>query len=203
MDQGSIEWIEARLGKVTASRLDDLMAATKSGPAASRRNYMAELLTERLTGQAYPQFISADMLRGIELEPAAREAYEIETGETVSRMGFVPHACIEMTGASPDGAVGDEGLVEIKCPKTATHLSYLLAGVPPADYVPQMTWQVACTGREWCDFVSYDPRLPENLQLFIVRFVPTEVQLNAAERAVEEFLKELDDLEKRVRALRR
>jgi len=201
--QGGDEWKQARVGKVTASRVDDVMATTKSGPAASRANYMAEVLSERLTDDPYPQFVSGDMRRGTEVEPEARTSFEVETGIMVRPVGFVPHPVIPMFGASPDGLIGDEGLLELKCPKTATHLKYLLAGVPPPEYVPQMTAQCSCTGRPFVWFASYDPRLPEDLKLFIVKFTPTQAQIAHMESTVKAFLAELSELEARVRGIRK
>jgi putative phage-type endonuclease len=195
--QGTGEWFAARCGKVTASRIADVMAVTKTGPAATRKNYMAQLITERLTGEVAPTFSNAAMQWGTDTEPMAREAYEQAQLVGVERVGFVDHPTIVMSGASPDGLVGSDGLVEIKCPNTATHLETLESGKIADKYMKQMMWQMACTAREWCDFVSYDPRLPENMQLFIKR-VERDDSLPKIEGAVTEFLAELkkrvDDL---------
>ena len=185
-------WWAARLGKVTASRVADVVAKTKSGYSASRQNYMADLIVERLTGQKASNFSNAAMDWGVEQEPAARAAYSARTGELVEEAGFINHPTIAMSGASPDGFVG-EGCVEYKCPNTATHLEYLLAGKPPEKYVTQMQWQMACTGRAFCDFVSFDPRLPEHLQMLIVRVPRDDNRIAELETEVRKFLAELDD----------
>lgn len=190
--QGSPEWFAARLGRVTASRVADVVAKTKTGWGASRANYMAELIAERLTGEPAEKFSNAAMQWGTEKEPDARAAYEFRTDAEVVQVGFVEHPAIPMTGASPDGLVGETGQVEIKCPNTATHLDTLLCRSVPGKYVTQMQWQMACTGREWCDFVSYDPRLPESMRVF-VRRVPRDPELIASlEKDVADFLSELD-----------
>lgn len=193
MIQGSDEWFAARLGKVTASRMADVMARTKTGWGASRANYMAELLCERLTGQMQERFTNAAMQWGTDTEPQARAAYEFMTGNAVEEVGFVDHPTIAMSGASPDGLVGADGLVEIKCPNTATHIDMLLSEEIPNKYRMQMLWQIACTGREWCDFVSFDPRLPADMQLFDVRIYPGHGEIEAMESAAREFLRELDE----------
>lgn len=201
MDQGSIEWLNARLGRVTASRMDDLMARTKSGYGATRSNYMAQLIAERLTGVPNDSYTSAAMLWGTEQEPAARAAYEFHREIEVVESGFVLHPSIGDTGASPDGIVGDDGLVEIKCPNTATHIDTLLTKQVPGKYVKQMLWQMECTGRKWCDFVSYDPRMPEHLKLFVYR-VQFDEKLALDMRAeVELFLSEMFEKLERLRKL--
>ena len=192
MDQRTPEWFSARLGKVTASRIADIIAKTKTGYSASRANYMAEMICERLTGMQGASYSNAAMAWGTETEPMARAAYEGAVGSLVIETGFVPHANIEMSGASPDGLVGDDGLVEIKCPMTATHIETLLGQSVPAKYVTQMQWQMACTGRKWCDFVSFDPRMPENMQIFVKRVGRDEVLIASLETEVIQFLKELD-----------
>lgn len=192
MEQRTQEWFSARLAKVTASRVADVVAKTKTGYSASRANYMAELICERLTGMQGASYSNAAMAWGIETEPMARAAYEGAMGSLVIETGFVPHAAIEMSGASPDGLVGDDGLVEIKCPMTATHIETLLGQSVPAKYVTQMQWQMACTGRKWCDFVSFDPRMPENMQIFVKRIGRDEVLIASLETEVIQFLKELD-----------
>jgi putative phage-type endonuclease len=185
-------WWASRLGKVTASRVADVVAKTAKGYGASRENYMADLIVERLTGQKAAGFSSAAMEWGVEQEPHARAAYSARTGELVEEVGFIDHPTITMSGASPDGLVG-EGCVEYKAPNTATHLEYLLAGKPPEKYVTQMQWQMACTGRPWCDFVSYDPRLPEHLQMLIVRVPRDDKRIAELEDEVRKFLAELDE----------
>jgi len=167
IEQRTETWFRQRAGKVTASRLADVIAKTKSGPSASRQNYLADLVAERLTGTTANGYQNADMARGTELEPEARSAYAFISGVDVIEVGFVRHPTIIMSGASPDGYAGDDGLVEIKCPKTATHIDHLLTQAIPDKYIVQMQWQMACTGRKWCDFVSYDPQTQtETLALF-------------------------------------
>lgn len=189
--QGSPEWFAIRLGKVTASRVADVVAKTKTGPGASRANYMAELIAERLTNEPAEKFTNAAMQWGTEKEPDARAAYEFRTDATVTEIGFVVHPKIDASGASPDGLIGDNGLIEIKCPGTATHLETLLGQAVPAKYLTQMQWQMACTGREWCDFVSYDPRLPESMCLFIKRVARDAARINELETEVAAFLLEM------------
>lgn len=192
--QGSAEWFAARAGKVTASRIADVLAKGRSGaPSATRAAYMGELIAETLTGQPANAFQgNADTDRGIELEPQARAVYEIAKGAMVSSVGLVIHPRIERSGASPDGLADADGLLEIKCPRTHTHIEYLLGGSAPAKYVPQMAWQAACTERAWVDFVSYCPAMPEDLRLFVVRYEPPMAYLKEIEAAVVEFLAEMD-----------
>lgn len=190
--QGSPEWFDVRRGKVTASRVPDLVARTKSGWGASRVNYMAELIAERLTGTSAASYTNAAMQWGTEMEPEARAAYEFRHDCDVTEIGFVEHPEILMSGASPDGLVGDEGLVEIKCPNTATHIDTLMGQSVPSKYVIQMQWQMACTGRKWCDFASFDPRMPESMRLFVKRVTRDEHEIMALEKEVKLFLIELD-----------
>ena len=194
IEQGTPEWFAQRLGKVTASRVADIIAKTKTGAAASRGNYMAQLVAERLTGQPAESFKSAAMQFGTDTEPMARMAYETQIGMLVDEVAMIPHPTIEMSGASPDGLVGHEGLVEIKCPNTSTHIETLLDEKVPSKYVTQMMWQMACTGRSWCDFVSFDPRMPEDMQLFIKRVPRDNEMIASLEAEVVKFLGELDDL---------
>ena len=193
MDQGTEEWFTIRIGKVTASRVADVIAKTKTGYSASRDNYMAQLVCERLTGQKGESFTNAAMQHGTETEPLARAAYEALKDVLVDEVGFVPHPTIKMAGASPDGMVGDDGLIEIKCPNTATHIETLLSQTVPGKYNTQMQFQMACTGRQWCDFVSFDNRLPEELQLFVTRVPRDEVFIRLIEAEIVQFLAELDD----------
>jgi putative phage-type endonuclease len=189
--QGTSEWLAERLGKATASRISDIMAKTKSGPSASRQNYVAELVAERLSGVGGDFYVNAAMQRGTELEPLAREAYSFESGNTVVETGFVPHPTIAMSGASPDGLIGDDGLVEIKCPGGAKHLATLTGASIDGKYVCQMQWQMACTGRAWCDFVSYDPRWPVEMQLATRRVERDVAAIAEMEREVAAFLAEV------------
>ena len=193
IEQGSDEWFAQRLGKVTASRIADLLAKTKSGWGASRTNYEAQIIAERLTGQREETVKSAAMERGNEVEAEAREAYEFFNNVTVVETSFVDHPIVEMSGASPDGFVGGEGLVEIKCPNTATHLSTLLGGSIKGVYLKQMQWQMACTGRKWCDFVSYDPRMPEHLQMHVQRIERDDDLIKEIEEQVVIFLEGVTD----------
>lgn len=193
--QGSADWLQSRAGKVTASCIVNVLAKIKTGEAAARRDYKAQICAEILTGQ--PQgdtYINADMAYGTEQEPFARAAYEAQEGVLVEQVGLVVHPRIERAAASPDGLVGDSGLVEIKCPKVATHLTYLLDGVVPSKYQPQMLWQMACCEREFCDFVSFRPDLPPELQLFKVRFPRDDARIQAMEAEVVVFLSEVDEL---------
>ena len=192
MEQRTDDWFAARLGKVTASRVADVIAKTKTGYGAGRANYMADLVVERLTGQKAQGFTNAAMEWGTEQEPYARAAYAAKTGILVEEVGFIDHPTVAMSGASPDG-LAEEGLVEIKCPNTATHLEYIFDGKPPQKYVTQMQWQMACAGKPWCDFVSYDPRLPERLQLLVVRVQRDDDYIKMLEQEVTIFLQELDD----------
>ncbi len=198
IEQGSAEWKAMRLGKATASRIADIVAKTKTGWGASRANYMAELIAERLTGNAAEGFTNAAMTWGTEKEPEALAAYEFLTNVEIERVPFVDHPKIAMSGASPDGLAG-EGLVEVKCPNTATHLETLLGDSVPAKYITQMQWQMACTGRPWCDFCSYDPRLPEEMRLFVRRVQRDNVMIGDLEIAVGVFLSDIND---KVAALR-
>jgi putative phage-type endonuclease len=190
MEQRTDDWFAARLGKVTASKVADVVAKTKSGYSASRDNYMAQLVCERLTGKPTEGFSNAAMAWGTETEPLARAAYEAKMDVLVDEVGFVDHPTIIMSGASPDGLVGVDGLIEIKCPNSATHIDTLLSQEVPKKYMDQMFWQMACTGRQWCDFVSYDPRLPEDLQLFIKRIPRDNQYIQTLELEIIGFLTE-------------
>lgn len=191
--QGTDDWQALRLGKVTASRIADLMALTRTGWGTSRTNYMAELVAERLTGVKSEGFSNAAIKWGLEMEPQARDAYVFFADADVTQIGFVDHPRIAMTGASPDGLVGDAGLVEIKCPLTATHIETLLTASVREKYLFQMQWQMACTGRQWCDFVSYDPRMPERMRYFCQRMPRNDRLIADLERQVSEFLREVAD----------
>lgn len=193
MIQGTDDWLRARLGKVTASRIADVVAKTKSGWGASRANYMAQLLTERLTGVGQDSYINPAMQWGIDTEPDARIAYEFRAGSDVAECGFLIHPRIKDSGASPDGLIGADGLVEIKCPLTATHIDTLLFEEVPQKHVLQMQWQMCVTGRAWCDYVSYDPRLPEAMSYWCKRVHRDEKLVAQLESDVELFLAELDE----------
>ena len=200
IEQGTPEWFAARLGKATGSRIADIIAKTKTGYSTSRANYAAQLVCERLTGKVAESFTNAAMQWGTETEPLARAAYEVKTGEMVDQIGFVGHPSIENSGASPDGLVGLFGMLEIKCPNTATHIETLLSQQVPTKYITQMQWQMACAGRQWCDFVSFDPRMPENLQLFIKRVEYDPPYVAMLEKEVIQFLM---DVEANVNQLRK
>jgi len=197
--QGTPQWFAARCGRVTASRVADVIAKTKSGPSASRATYMGQLIAERLTQTVQQSFTNAAMQHGTETEPEARDAYAFRANVDVAEIGFIDHPAIAMTGASPDGLVGDDGMVEIKAPNTATHIDTLLGQAAPAKYVTQMQWQMACADRAWCDFVSYDPRMPANMALFIQRIDRDDAFIKATEAEVVAFLRELEE---KVAALR-
>jgi putative phage-type endonuclease len=189
--QGSPEWFGVRCGKVTASRVADIIRRTKTGFSTSRANYMAELVAEKLTGTPATSFTNVAMQWGTDNEPNARAAYEFKTANEVALLGFAIHPTIRDSGASPDGLVGADGLVEFKCPNTATHIETLLSGKIDPDYITQMQWQMACTGRQWCDWVSYDPRMPESLKLFVQRVERDQGRIDELEAAVLGFLDEL------------
>lgn len=200
MIQGSDEWHVARLGRVTASRVKDVMAQGRGGaPSATRKNYMMELLCQRLTGQRDEGFTSAAMQRGTDLEPVARSAYEIDKGVMVVETGLIEHPRITGFAASPDGLVGDDGMLEIKCPLTATHVATMQSGKHDPQYEWQMLAQMACSGRDWVDFVSFDDRLPSELQYVCYRFERDFNRIRTMESAVVEFLEELDELEREMR----
>lgn len=190
IEQGSIEWRMLRAGKVTASRVADVIAKTKTGYSTSRDNYMTELVIERF-GVISEGFTNSAMQHGTDCEPFARATYETKNKVMVTEIDFVNHPKIAMAGASPDGIVTD-GLIEIKCPNSTTHFNYLLAGVVPEKYKPQMAWQMACTGAKWCDFVSFDNRVPDGLQYFQIRYMRDDVYIAMLESEIVEFLKELD-----------
>ena len=193
MEQRTEDWFQARLGKVTASRVADVIAKTKTGYSASRENYMAQLVVERLTNTQAESFTNAAMQWGTDQEPFARAAYELKMGVMVDETGLVDHPTIPMAGASPDGLVGEDGLVEIKCPNTATHIDTLLTQTVPAKYITQMQFQMACTGRQWCDFVSFDPRMPQKAQIFIKRVLRDDSFIKEIESEVKKFLAEVSD----------
>lgn len=191
--QGSPEWFAARLGKATASKIADIIAKTKSGPAASRATYQGQLVAERLSQQAAESFSNAAMQWGTDQEPNARAAYAfLHASGPVVEVGFVDHPTVAMSGASPDGLVGDDGLVEIKCPNTATHIATLKGRAVPGKYLTQIQWQLACTRRKWCDFVSYDPRLPDELQLYVERVHRDDDMIRELEAEVAAFLADVD-----------
>ena len=190
-EQGSDEWRMARLGQVGASGVADATARTKTGWGASRANLAARLVAERLTGNLAETFTNDAMRWGTEKEPEARQVYQFVHGVEVKQVGLVLHPSIDMTVASPDGLVGDHGLVEIKCPNTATHIETLMSCTADSRYTKQMQWQMACTGRQWVDWVSYDPRMPGEMQMFVKRIERDPVLIAELEKQVTEFLVEV------------
>jgi putative phage-type endonuclease len=193
MEQRSEEWFSERAGTVTASCIYKVMARTKTGYGADRANYAAQLVAERLTGLPAETFTNAAMVWGIETEAQARAMYELHTGHSVIETGFHRHPHIADSGASPDGLVGALGLVEIKCPNTATHIATLRGGGIDRKYLLQMQWQMACTERQWCDFASFDPRLPHELQLHFERVERDAELIEEIEGEVAKFLAEVDE----------
>jgi putative phage-type endonuclease len=193
--QGSEEWKADRIGKATGSRISDIITRLKSGGfSAMRKAYATQLALERISKQPYSFQPNAAMQHGTNTEPLARDAYKATIFEDVTEVGFINHPSILNSGASPDGLVGDDGLVEIKCPESHTHISTVLDGVVPEKYFPQIQWQLACTERKYCDFVSYDPRCPENLQLFVRRVERDDCFIATTEELVRRFLTEVDEL---------
>jgi putative phage-type endonuclease len=194
--QGSEAWLLARAGHCTASRFADVLAKIKTGgEASSRRNYRIQLVTERLTCQPVEGYKNSAMEWGNEKEPEARDAYEARTGVLVEQTDFLTHPAVEWCGASPDGLVGDEGAIEIKCPYVSTvHVETLMAGGAPSDHIPQIQGVLWVTGRQWCDFVSFDPRMPEHLQLHVHRVARDEAYIATLAEEVQRFLAEVDEL---------
>lgn len=193
MEQRTEEWFSARLGKVTASRVADVLATTKTGYSTSRKNYMMELMVERLTNAKQESYTNSYMQHGIDNEPIARASYEQVISGLVHEVGFVMHQSVKGFGCSPDGLVGLDGLVEIKCPNTAQHVDTMLNGFP-SRYQAQVQAQMACTKRSWCDFVSYDPRMPEHLSLVIIRQHADMGYIKNMENEITEFIEQLDSL---------
>jgi putative phage-type endonuclease len=194
INQGTLEWFEQRRGHLTASRMSDVLAKGKSGEAVTRAKYRMQLVAERITGLVAESFTSAAMEWGVEHEKFARIRYEADTGYFVDEAAFCFHPTIKWLGASPDGTIsGVNALIEIKCPNTQTHLEYRLDNKPPSKYVNQMQCQMWVTGADWCDFVSYDPRVPEHLQLFISRLQRDNDLIAKMEIETIKFLGEVDD----------
>jgi putative phage-type endonuclease len=192
LEQRTDDWRKIRCGKVTASRVSDVVAKTKTGWGASRNNYMAQLVAERLTGNPQEKQLSNAAIQwGIDTEPKARAAYEFYSGLTVTEIGFIKHPVIELAGCSPDGLVGEDGMVEIKCPNTATHIETLLGSAIDKEYLLQMQFQMACAGRAWCDFCSYDPRLPADLELRVIRIHRDDQLIASLETEITAFLEEV------------
>jgi len=198
IEQRTEEWFQQRLGKVTASRISDVIAKTKTGVSTSRQNYLVQLVSERITGKKGDSFVNQAMLDGIERESAARALYMLNRDVSVTEVGFFDHPIIKNSGASPDGAVNAEeegkyaGLIEIKCPIETTHTNTLMSKSVPSKYIPQMQWQLACTGAKWVDFVSYNPNFPEELQLFVARVDRDDTYIGELEAEVIKFLDEVE-----------
>ena len=196
--QGTDEWFQQRLGKVTASRISDVIAKTKTGVSTSRQNYLIQLVSERLTGKKADSYTNQAMQDGVEREPMARQLYQSKTNSIVTEVGFFDHPIIKNSGASPDGAVNAEkegkylGLIEIKCPIETTHTNTLMSKSVPSKYIPQMQWQLACTGAKWVDFVSYNPNFPEELQLFVARVDRDDAYIAELEAEVITFLEQVE-----------
>lgn len=190
--QGTEEWRAARAGSLGASQIHEALAKTKTGWGASRENIKARMVAERLTGQPQDSFTNEAMRWGTDHEPAAREAYSFVQGVSVVEVGLRKHPTLNGSHASPDGLVGDDGLVEIKCPNTATHIATLRGAVVADKYVKQMQWQMRVYDRQWCDFVSYDPRMPVEMQLHIVRVQRDDAVIADMEAAVADFLAEVE-----------
>ena len=187
--QGSKEWHELRLGKITASRITDVLASPDS---ITRNKYKNELIRQRMTGVIVESYSNIHMERGIALEPLARASYEVLYKTMVNQVAFVGHPTIEMAGASPDGLVGDKGLIEIKCPTPDNHIENLINDVAPKKYYGQMQWQMACLKKDWCDFISFDPDTHEHLKLFVKRVLRDDIWIKKAEQAVIAFDKEVE-----------
>jgi putative phage-type endonuclease len=192
-DQRTDGWLTDRCGRVTASAIYKVMARTKTGYGADRANYHAQLVAERLTGVPADSFTNSAMQWGIETEEQARAMYSLEVGESVLETGFHPHPTIMFSGASPDGLVGETGLVEIKCPNTATHIATLTGAPIDRKYMLQMQWQMECTGRDWCDFASFDPRMPDDMQLHVRRVERDPALLSEITDEVTKFLAEVTE----------
>lgn len=199
MEQRTEEWYQARLGKVTASKVAAVLAKKDS---ATRADYLTDIVLERLTGKQQEFYTNEAMQWGTDTEPQARMAYEAESGNLVDELGFIDHPTIANFGCSPDGVIGEDGLIEIKCPNSKTHLSTLLSKKAPSKYIPQMQTQMAVMNRQWCDFVSFDPRLPEELQLFVVRVNRDDEYIAKLEEEVTAFLEEVESTVTKLKGLK-
>lgn len=192
-EQGSGAWLAARSGRITASRVADVLAyAKKGGETQKRADYRIELVSERLTGLAIDKYVTFAMKEGTRLEPEARTEYELAQDIMLDRIGFAIHPAMDFSGASPDGLVGKDGGVEIKCPTRTTHLEYLMAGVVPPEYEPQMVWNMVCCERMWWDFVSYCPDFPEPLKMFTIRLQRDEARIDVIDAEVRKFHAEVE-----------
>jgi putative phage-type endonuclease len=194
MEQRTQEWFDARLSKVTASRVADVIAKTKTGVSTSRQNYLTQIVTERLTGKkADSGYINQAMQDGIDREEAARSLYELKYG-VVKEVGFIDHPTIAMSGASPDGIIADgDGVLEIKCPIETTHTNTLMTDKVPSKYIPQIQWQMAVTGARFAHFVSYNPNFPDNMVLFVKQVDRDDEYIKMLVDEIITFLKEVDN----------
>ncbi|UNE54918.1 lambda exonuclease family protein [Bartonella machadoae] len=196
MEQRSAQWFQARLGKVTASNVYNILSKTAKGlPTSKYEDYKIKLITERLTGEISPHYETEDMRWGIEHEDDALQEYGFIYDANIIKCGFIPHPSIEMAGASPDGLIGEDGLIEIKCPRSATHMRFCIDEEIKPEYLAQMQFQMACTGRQWCDFVSYDPRFTHqssHLRMKVKRVHRDDEQINSINQAVEAFLTQIE-----------
>jgi len=190
--QGTEGWLQDKCGKLGASSIGDMMAKTKTGYGATRANLMARLITERLTGKPVETYKNAAMQWGNDTEPQARAAYGLVFGVDVVETGFLPHPVLENAGCSPDGLIGDDGLIEIKCPNTATHIETLLGSPIDKKYQLQMQFQMDVTGRQWCSFVSFDPRMPAQMQMHVRRVERDEKIIAEIRTEAAKFLAEID-----------
>ena len=190
------QWLGDRCGCLTASRMKDAMDFTQKGlPSAKRSDYQRELLSERLTGFSTRHFVTAAMQHGIDTEPEAKLVYAAITGAKLHPGEFIEHPTIPMCGCTPDAFVGDDGLVEIKCPQTSTYMEWVLRKEIPEEHKPQMILQLACTKRAWCDFMAFDPRLKEEkYRYFIRRFVPTSEETRRVEEFATRFVDEVEEM---------
>lgn len=201
--QNTVEWLEFRIGKITASRVGDVMNFRKDGkPGADRLRYLSELVAERLTGRAADHYVTPAMERGTDEEPFARAAYEVATGVDVEQVGAVVHPTMDYFSASPDGLVGTGGMVEFKNPTTIKHLEWILADVVPEEHKAQMYAGMACAERHWCDFVSFDSRLPPGLRVFIKRLMRDDDKIAELEEAVNSFHHEVNGIIDRLHGVR-
>jgi len=192
MDQRTDEWFAARLGKVTASRIIDILTVAGKPEPAKRRIYRTALICERFTGKREQGFTNDAMQRGTDLEPVARSVFEMQRNVTVVEVGFIDHPTVPMSGASPDGLIDDKSIIEIKCPQPSTHLDTMMDKKVPTKYIPQIQWQLACTGRELCYFTSYCPEIGNGLELAVFEVPRDDSYINMLETEVERFNKEIE-----------
>ena len=203
LEQGSPEWLMARRGKITASKVAEVLAVTKNGPSERRTKYLWQLVSERLTGDFTRTYTNDAMLWGIENEPIAREFYEALNDVKVEQVGLYIHPRFDFAAASPDGLVGDDGLVEIKCLTTVNHLRAIHDNKPPSEYIPQVNWQMACTGRSWCDLTLFDPRVPLEMQLHTFRIERDDEEIEKMEDHVLTFNGEIEGIIAKLRSMKK